>query len=227
MENIQNEEVQINEPIEEEVVIIESVSEEPKPKRKLVLSYKAIMISLAVIIILALLYIGKGLIVAATVDWQPVWRWTVINQAEKSVGKDTLDSLIRESLVIKEAKSKNITVSDDEINEEINKIKDSLSSQSMTLDQALSEQGMTEKDLRKRIVLQKYITKLVEDKTSVSDEEVEKYIKDNSVTLTKGKEKEDKENIKEQLKNQKLSEEAAKLVDDLMSKAKINYWVKY
>jgi len=227
MENIQNEEVQITEPIEEEVVIIESVSAEPKPKRKLVLSYKSIMISLVVIIVLALLYIGKGLIVAATVDWQPVWRWTVINQAEKSVGKDTLDSLIRESLVIKEAKSKNIIVSDDEINEEINKIKDSLSSQSMTLDQALSEQGMTEKDLRKRIVLQKYITKLVEDKTSVSDEEVEKYIKDNSVTLTKGKEKEDKENIKEQLKNQKLSEEAAKLVDDLMSKAKINYWVKY
>ena len=26
---------------------------------------------------------------------------------------------------------------------------------------------------------------------------------------------------------EKLSEEAAKLVDDLMSKAKINYWVKY
>jgi len=146
---------------------------------------------------------------------------------ELASGKDALDSIIKEKLITMEASKKGIKISDDDVNAEIKKVEESLKTQGTTLDDALAQQGMSREDLRKRIVIQLSITKLVEDKTSVSDQEVEEYIKTNNTPLTKGKEADEKASIKEQIKNQKLSDEAAKLVDQLMTAAKINYWVKY
>lgn len=191
------------------------------------ISIKTAIIIAVIIIAAALAYVYKGLLIAATVDGSPINRLAVIKELEKSSGKSLLDSLITEKLVQNEAKAKKVSVSDDEVNAEIKKIEDRISAQGTTLDAALKAQGMTMADLKKQILFQKEIEKLVADKVNVTDEEVAQYIKDNSITIPKDQEATTTSQIKDEIRSQKLSTESNALITALKSKAKIRYFVNY
>ncbi len=202
--------------------------EQQKPEKKSIkISIKTIIIVVVIIALGALVYIYKGLFVAAIVDGSPISRLTIIKKLEKASGKSLLESFITEKLVQNEANAKKIVVSDDEINTEIKKIEDQVSAQGGTLDEALSGQGMTRNDLKKQIILQKEMEKLLADKINVTDEEVEQYIKDNVISIPEGQETAMRDQIKDGLRNQKLNTQAQTLITDLKSKAKIQYFVNY
>jgi len=194
---------------------------------KIKINKKTAIIIAVIIVLAALAYLSKGLFIAATVNGSPISRLAVILKLEKSSGKSLLDSLITEKLIQDEAKAKKIVVSDDEINGEIKKIEDQIIAQGSTIDAALAAQGMSADDLKKQILLQKEIEKLLADKINVTDEEAAQYIKDNKVTVPAGQETATNEQIKSELRNQKLNTEAQSLLSDLKSKAKINYFVNY
>ena len=186
------------------------------------------VILIAVIIALGVLaYIYKGLFIAATVNGSPISRLSIIQKLEKASGKNLLDSFITEKLVQKEADAKKIVVSNDEINGEIKKIEDQIVAQGSTLEAALSAQGMSMDDLKKQIILQKEVEKLVADKINVTDEEVAQYIKDNAISIPEGQEATATAQIKDELRNQKLSTEGNTLIATLKSQAKIRYFVNY
>jgi len=196
-------------------------------KKRNFFGIKLALVVAVILIIGALVYTYKGLFIAATVNGYPITRFTVVKELEKASGKQALDSLIVEMLINSEAQKKGITVSADDINAEIKTIEDQLKTQNQTLDQALQAQQMTLEDLRKRIDVQKKIEKLVADKIQVTDEEITKYITDNKFTIPAGQEETYKNQIKDMLKQQKLSTEATSLVDTLKSQAKIHYFVNY
>ena len=196
-------------------------------KKSIKISKKTIIIIAIVIVVAVLIYFGRSLIVAATVNGSPISRWSVIEKLEKTTGKSLLDSMITEKLIQDEAKAKKIVVTEDEINAEIKKIEDQIKTQGITLDSALSEQGMTRDDLKKQILLQKEVEKLVADKISVTEQEISKYIADNKVSVTKGEEGTVNEQVKSELINQKLNTEAQVLINELKSKAKIKYFASY
>ncbi len=191
------------------------------------ISIKTAIIIAVIIAVGVSAYIYKGLFVAATVDGSPISRIAIIRELEKASGKDLLDSLIIEKLVQNEANAKKIVVSDDEINGEIKKIEDQIVAQGDTLDAALSAQGMSMEDLKKQIILQKKVEKLVADKINVTDEEVAQYIKDNAISIPEGQEATTTAQIKDELRNQKLSTEGNALIVTLKSQAKIRYFVNY
>ena len=178
-------------------------------------------------IIFVVAFFFKGMLVAATVNGQPISRLSVIQKLEKQGGKNTLDSLVTTKLIENEAKKKGIAISDDEINQEIKKIEASVTQQGGTLDQALLQQGMTRDDLKENVKNQKIIEKLIADKIIVTDAEVNKYIADNKTTIPEGKEAETKEQTMNQLKQQKFQQEAQSWVASLKTAAKINYYVTY
>jgi len=180
-----------------------------------------------VVVILVLAYIFKGQFLAASVNGELISRHTVISELESASGKAALNSLITEKLVGQAAKNKNISIGDDEVNSEIKKIEDSVKAQGGTLAEALAAQGMTMEALRKQIVINKELEKLLADKVSVADSEVDKYIADNKITLTKGQETAEKAQIKESLRQQKMSAEASTFIDSLRAAAKIKYFVNY
>ena len=181
-----------------------------------------------VLLILAVLFYSKGLFVAALVNGSPISRIQVIEELEKQSGKQALESLITQKLIQGELDKKNITVANDAINEEIKKIEARVSQQGGTLQAALAQQGLTEEKFRERVVLQKRLEKLLADKTVVSDEEVSKYIKDNKISPPQNTKPEDMKNkIKEQLKQQKFSQQAQELVTNLKKTATIRYFVMY
>ena len=196
-------------------------------KKPMKFDIKIVIIIAAVIAVAVLGYIFKGLFIAATVDGNPISRLAVIQKLEKMSGKDLLDSLIVEKLIQNEAKAKKIIISNDEINAEIKKIEDRIVAQGDTFDSALLSQGMTKEDLKKQIILQKELEKLLADKISVTDEEAAQYIKDNAISILKGQEATIAAQIKDELRNQKLSAAANVLIATLKLQAKINYFVNY
>ncbi|MDP2909474.1 MAG: SurA N-terminal domain-containing protein [bacterium] len=196
-------------------------------KKSIKIGIKTAIIIAVVIIIGALAYVYKGLFVAATVDGSPISRLAVIQKLEKASGKSLLDSLINEKLVENEVSAKKIVVSDDEINSEIKTIENRVAAQGGTLDAALAAQGMSMDDLKKQIILQKEMEKLLADKINVTDEEVAQYIEDNKISIPEGQEAAAVGQIKNEIRNQKLNTEAQILITDLKSKAKIQYFVNY
>jgi len=214
---------------EESAPVLES---QPETDKKLIKIRKKTIIIWAVVAVIiialaVLVYALKGLFIVATVDGSPISRLAVIQKLEKASGKNLLDSLIAEKLVRNEAKAKGIVVSDDEVNAEIKNIENQITTGGSTLDEALASQGMSLNDLKTQIILKKELEKLIADKITVTDEEVAKYIKDNTISIPKGEEATTTAQIKEGLKNQKLSTESSALVDTLKSQAKIKYFINY
>jgi len=82
-------------------------------------------------------------------------------------------------------------------------------------------------DLKKQIIFQMEVEKLVADKINVTDEEVAQYIKDNAISIPEGQEATTTAQIKDELRNQKLSTEGKALIATLKSQAKIRYFVNY
>jgi dGTP triphosphohydrolase len=202
-------------------------SQQKADKKSIKISIKTAIIIVVIIALGVLVYFYKGLFIAATVNGSPISRLTVIHTLEKASGKSLLDSLITEKLIQNEANAKGITVSDDEINAQIATIQDQITAQGSTLDAALSAQGMNMDDLKKQIILQKEMEKLVADKINVTDEEVAQYIKDNAISIPEGQEAATNDQVKNKLRNQKLNTEAQALISDLKAKAKIRYFVNY
>lgn len=182
----------------------------------------------ALIILLAVAYYYRGLFVAATVNGSPISRFAVIGELEKQSGKQTLDSLVTKKLIEAEVNKNNITVSQADIDAEVKKIEQQVAGQGGTLDMALQQQGMTREQFLEQITVQKKLEKLLADKTAVTDQEVDAYIKDNKVTPPAGQKIEDvKAQLKSQLQQKKFNEVAQQWITDLKTNAKIKFYVNY
>ena len=192
------------------------------------INVRALSILAIVLVVAGGLFYFRGIFVAALVNGQPISRLSVIRELEKQSGKQALDSLITKKLVEDEAGKKGITVSPNEVQDEIKKIEDQVSKQGTTLQAVLTQQGMTKDRLMEQIGLQKKIEKLLADKLAVSDAEADKYIQDNKITPTKDQKPEDLKNqVREQLKQQKFSQEADVWISTLKAGAKIDYLVSF
>lgn len=175
-----------------------------------------------------LLYYFRGLFIAATINGEPVSRIALIQELEKQGGKQALNTLVTKTLVMQEARKKNVTVSKDEINAEMKKIEDNLKSQGQNLDQVLQIQGMTRPGLEEQIKLQKMVEKMVGKEITVSAKEVDDYIEKNKATFPEGTDIErERPKVQEQLKQQKLSERIQTWLEKLQKDAKIDYLVTY
>jgi hypothetical protein len=182
-----------------------------------------------VIVLLAILaFQYKNLIVAATVDGHVINRLSVIKKLEKQSGEGVLNQLIEDQLIAGAATKNNITVSEQDINTKIDTIKVQIESTGGSLDAALDQAGMNMDDLRYEVSKQLKLEKLLIDKLNVSDEELNKYVADNKITIPADETAESTKNqIRDQLKSMKFSQEASKFLTDLRTSAKVRTFVEY
>jgi foldase protein PrsA len=203
-----------------------SNSSAPQQKMKFRRSY--ILFAAGIILLGALLYLGRGLFVAAVVNGQPISRIEIIKEAEKQSGRQALDTIVRNTLIEQEARKANVTVSNQEIDDEIKKVDDTLSKQGQKLDDVLAMQGMTKEDLRRLIRLDKLVGKIVGKDVKVTDQEVNDYLTKNKDLLPEGQSEEElKKAASEQIKQQKLNDKIRTWLESLQTKAKIMYFVQY
>lgn len=189
----------------------------------------AILILLVVAIAAVLLYQNKGIFVAATVNGKPISRISVIKALEKQSGKTTLDSLITETLVMDEAQKQGKSVSQEEVDIEIKRIEESVKDLGQPLDELLALQGMTREQLVQQIKIQKMIEKLLQDKVSITDEEVSATLAsaESNESLSASEEAKLKSDIKTNLTQQKIAETFPSWLEELKARSNIKYFTNY
>lgn len=192
------------------------------------LSRKQIFTALIIIAAVALVYYFRGFFVAATVNGQPISRLSIIQELEKRQGKEALDSLVTETLILQETAKQKVVVPQAEIDAELASFEERLKASGQDLNSFLTSSGWTKEELIKQIKIQKLVEKVLGDKIIVTEEEINKYVEDNKDLFAQGTTDEDKKTqAKADLRQQKLGEEFQKWLADLKSKAKINYFVGY
>lgn len=227
--NLEKDTVGLDTPAEkhQEPTMSEEMHRQASRSMKVAIRPKVIVAIVTILLVAAGLYFGRGLFVAAFVNNEPIGRLEVIKQLEQRSGKEALTAMINDRLIEQEAKARNIQIDQADIDKEITNIENSLKAQNMSLETALASQNLTREDLVRQIGMRRKVEKILGDKISVSDKDIEAYMKENEIKLEKGHENEQKEAVKQQLANVKLNEEAPKLINDLMAKAHIRYFVNY
>jgi len=145
------------------------------------------------------------------------WEKTLKSRYGQSAARD----LTGVYMIRGELKKAGISVSEEEVNQEIASIEKQLNGQS--LESILKGQGRTLTDFRQDVSLQVGMRKLLGGSITVTDAEVDDYLKSEGSTLT-GTEAEKREAAKKTLTDQKLSDEINKWYSDLQNKAVVeNY----
>lgn len=189
---------------------------------------KNISVIFFLLILAILAFVYKSAFVVAFVNGRPITRLEIIKELERQGGAQTLDSLVSKVLIEQEAQKKGISVSQQEIDAELKDIEEQLKTQGQSLDQVLEAQGLSRKDLEEQTRLRIFLEKLLEDKVKVTDKEIEQALKEQKDALKESDDPEELRNqIKENLRNQKLSTEAQAYLQSLQEEAKIQYWMKY
>ena len=188
---------------------------------------KNILTAVVVVIIVLVLGLLKNQFVAASVNGKQINRLELIRELEKREGKRALENLVSEELIMQEAKKKNINVSDEEINRELDVIEKSVTAQGQKLDDLLALQGLTRQQLGEEVKTQIILKKLV-GKLEVTNKEVEDYIEKNKDSIpADAKMEEIKSQVKTQLEQDKVNQKIQSLVDELRKNARIEYLLKF
>ncbi len=188
------------------------------------ISKKSLVVFLVTIILAAGAYYFKGQFIVALVNGQPISRLTLIKELEKQSGEGTLEALVTKALVLQEAEKQGVSVSDEEVGQEIAQIEENLGAQGQNLDQVLGMQGISREDLEEQIRMQKTAEKIAGGDLEVTDEEVENYFTENQDSFSEEAEEEEiKKNIRQQLEQRKLSAAINSLINSLREGADINY----
>lgn len=162
--------------------------------------------------------------VVAVVNGRQISRIEYIKIMESQVGKQTLDRMITETLIMNEASKKGVKIDKAIIDTEIAKIEEQLKTQGQTLDSALAAEGMARTDLEKQIRLQKLAEELSAPKTEITEVEINDFLDKNKDQLPKGSSKEELQTLaKTQLASQAQNEAISTWLADLKKNAKIIY----
>lgn len=205
-----------------DINIGENIQEPEKPRATLGKSWRILLVIVIFFALGSFIYKNKGLFVAGFVNNKPIISLEIYKRLINQYGKQTLDQIVVEELIFQEATSRKIVVTEDDLNKEVARIEENLG-KSTSLADALKQQNMTLEDLRNRIKLQLIASKLVEDKVKITDEEIDKYMKDNKDYLPKDEDAaKQRESVISYLRDQKINEEIQKLVGELKNSAKIS-----
>ena len=189
---------------------------------------KAIVVAAVVILLAIAAYFGKGLVIAAVVNGQPVSRLSIIKELEKQNGKATLEAAITRVLINQEAAKKKVTVTSKDIDAEAAKLKKDFEAQGQNLDQFLATQGWSNERFREEIRIQLLVTKLLGDQVKVSDKEFNDFLAKNPDILTPEEDQNSaKAMLRTQLEQQKLGQKYQEWIATIRKNAKVNSLVSY
>ena len=179
--------------------------------------YTLVTTIVVVIIALALLFwFQRSLFLAGTINGRLVTTPQFYAELTKNSGEEVFDVIVRETLIKQEAVKKGVAASEKEINKKLKELEERIGGAD-ALDRALSQNNTTMGELRDQVITQILAEKLLEDKIKITEAEIQKYIKENKEVasgLTK-------EEVKQTLKSQKLSEEFGRWFEKIKKKAKI------
>lgn len=187
-------------------------------------SSKNLIVLLIILLLATLAYFLKDEIIVAQVDGKPITRFALIKNLEKQGASQVLSSMTTEALLRQAIKDSGVVVAEEEVNQEMQNLEDTLTAQGQKLDDLLEAQGVSRQEIADQIRLSKQMEKILADKVTVTDEEVQSYYDDN-ITAFKGSSFDEvKDQLREQLRQQKLSTAQQEWLADLQKKANVVYY---
>ena len=201
--------------------------EQTKKKTHFKMPPRKTLYVVGVVVILAVVgFLARSYFVAAMVNGSFISKASYIREMERQSGQEVLDSLIINKLV--ENKVKEIEVSNEELDVELKTTEDNLEAQGTSLTDALASANISEKEYRNRVTTQLKLKKLVADKTTVTEDEITKYLTANRAQLPKGLDQKTlRDQAAESIEQTKFSQEVGTLIDTLKAEADIRYFVKF
>jgi foldase protein PrsA len=201
---------------------------ETKKKFSLKINYKVLGIILGIGAFGALMFFAKGYVIAGVVNGKLISRSKVVSELERRSGQQILEGLINQALIDQEARKRGITVTQQELDEDVKKIEANMQSQGSTLETALAQQNLNREQFMAILLTNKKLEKLIADKVKISDKEVEDYLAANKDSFPKESDQAKlKEQIRTFLEQQKVDSESQNLFNQLRAAAKIQYWAKF
>lgn len=176
-----------------------------------------LIIGLLVFAVILIFLFNRNMFLAGSINGRLVTTPEFYKELVKQNGEEIFDSIVRETLIKQEAGKKDLTASKEEVGEKVKELEGRFGGKE-ALKSLLAQNNTNLTEVREQLELQILIEKLLDQKISVSEEEVAKYVKENKDAasgLTK-------EQVKDQLRSQKLNEEFTKWFEDVKEKAKIN-----
>lgn len=162
--------------------------------------------------------------IVATVNGQPIYRWTYIAQLQKQDKQTVLDQMIQDTLIMNEAKNKGIVIDQKVIDDAMSKIEEQVKAQGTTLDEALKTQSMTRDELVSQIRTQKIAEALASPSAEITQDQITAFLKENKAYLPTGKTDIELQILaKEQLETQAKNTALGDWFTNLKSAAKIIY----
>jgi len=125
---------------------------------------------------------GSSAETIATVGGTKITKDDLYQSLVEMYGPDATESLIADQIVEKEAAKEKVTVTDKEIQEELDATIESYGGEE-AYTSALESSGMTEKDMKKDIKVYLQTVKLIESRVTITDEEIETYFNENKETF--------------------------------------------
>lgn len=173
------------------------------------------------VVILAVIFsLNKGLLLAAIVDGKPILSWELNRVLTARFGKQTLEGIISERLIAETAQKQGVKVTQAEIDAKIAEIVKGLGG-NVNVDDLLKYQGLTKSDFESQIRLQLMVAKILGKDITINDSDITNYIQSNRASLTATTEAEMREQAKNALFDQKVSEKLQPWFLELKQKSKI------
>jgi foldase protein PrsA len=168
----------------------------------------------------------RGQIIVATVNQTPIWRQQLNSALVEKYGDQELEQMVAEQLLTQLASREGVSVTDTEINQELDLTKERLGGEE-NFSLALEQYGMTEADLLEQIRLNLIVRQLQEKLFSVevSDQEVRTYFDDNSQIYGEQTFADVEPEIRDQLRQQKLQQEFGRWFEEQRTAANIQTFI--
>ena len=178
------------------------------------------IIILLTAILLFALALSKGYVLVALVNNKPIFRFQLNQTLMSRFGKQTLEGMISESLIAKEASKLGVTVTQAEIDVQEQEVLKSFGGK-VTLEELLTFQGTTKAEFDSQIKLQLLVNKIMQKDVTVTDEEIATYKETNKAIMVSSDEADLTEEARKALTEQKTNEKIQPWFTELKNKAKI------
>ena len=182
---------------------------------------KVLKLALLVVIIGLLTYKIGPWLVPAVAGSRPITRFEIWSRLEKTYGAQALDDMINEKILDKAIADSGVKINQSKLDEQIKTLETQFESTG-GLDEALTQRGLTRKDLIKQVKTQLAVEELLADKIAPSEDEVKKQFDAGAATVYKDKKFDDvKASITEELKQSKLRDAFLAWFADIKKDAKV------
>lgn len=177
-----------------------------------------------VVLVAAGVFVGRGMLVVASVNGKPVWRWELIQRLESQAGAAAVEEIVTEKLISQEAAQRDIVVTDAELQTELEQLKASLEAQGQDFDLLLEAQGVKLEDVMRQVRLQKLVEQMVEVNENVSPEQIAEYIDTNAGLLpAEASDEEMADLARERIIQEQKQTGVSEFVQGLRSGAEVKY----